>query len=135
DQAADFLHASGRLQALCYKEDIETALRTEGFGGFHLLGLSDFPGQGTALVGVLNPFWESKAYIDAEEFSRFCGPTVPLALPPQRVWAADEPIRFDVQIAHFGQEPLPPQVRWSLRDSDGAVLHGGTLTHDGPIAV
>ncbi|WP_420115152.1 sugar-binding domain-containing protein [Pseudactinotalea sp.] len=135
DQAADFLDASGRLQALCYKEDIEAALRTEGFGGFHLLGLTDFPGQGTALVGVLNPFWESKGYIGAEEFARFCGPTVPLALLPQRVWSAQEPIRFDARIAHFGAQPLSPEVRWSLRGPGGEVLHEGSLEHDGPIPV
>jgi hypothetical protein len=56
DLARDFLLASGRLQTLCYKEEIEAALRTPGFGGFQLLDLHDFPGQGTALVGVLDPF-------------------------------------------------------------------------------
>ena len=60
DQARAFLLASGKLQALCYKEEIESALRTPGFGGFHLLDLHDFPGQGTALVGVLDPFWDEK---------------------------------------------------------------------------
>ena len=60
-QLADsFLLASGKLQALCYKADIEAALRTPGFEGFQLLDLHDFPGQGTALVGVLNAFWDEK---------------------------------------------------------------------------
>ena len=57
--ADKFLYASGRLQTLCYKADIEAALRTPGFAGFQLLDLHDFPGQGTALVGVLDPFWDS----------------------------------------------------------------------------
>ena len=70
DQWRDFLRASGKLQALCYKEEIEAALRTPGIGGFELLDLHDFPGQGTALVGVLDPFWESKGYI------------TPAAIPP-----------------------------------------------------
>ena len=74
-----FLLASGKLQTLCYKEDIESALRTPGMGGFQLLDLHDFPGQGTALVGVLDPFWESKGYVTAAEYSRFCNSTVPLA--------------------------------------------------------
>jgi hypothetical protein len=60
------------LQVLCYKEDIESALRTHGMGGFQLLGLQDFPGQGTALVGVVDPFWDEKPYISAEEYRRFC---------------------------------------------------------------
>lgn len=58
--ADSFLYASGRLQTLCYKMDIEASLRTPGMAGFQLLGLNDFPGQGTALVGVLDPFWEEK---------------------------------------------------------------------------
>ena len=57
DLAHRFLMASGKLQTLCYKEEIESALRTPGMGGFQLLDLHDFPGQGTALVGVLDPFW------------------------------------------------------------------------------
>ncbi|UFU02932.1 glycoside hydrolase [Ruania suaedae] len=127
DQAEEFLRASGKLQTLCYKEDIEAALRTDGFGGFHLLGLSDFPGQGTALVGVVNPFWESKGYCTPEEFARFCGPTVPLARLPRRIWAADEQITFEVQVAHFGPAPLQAQVRWSLRADDGAALKDGVV--------
>jgi hypothetical protein len=63
DQANLFLQASGKLQTLCYKEDIESAVRTPGMGGFQLLDLHDFPGHGTALVGVLDPFWDSKGYI------------------------------------------------------------------------
>jgi hypothetical protein len=79
EQYADsFLLSSGKLQALCYKADIEAALRTNGFGGFQLLDLHDFPGQGTALVGVLNPFWNEKGYISPAEYSEFCNSTVPL---------------------------------------------------------
>ena len=74
DQARDFLMASGKLQALCYKEEIESALRTPGFGGFQLLDLHDFPGQGTALVGVLDPFWDSKPYLSPAEFQPFLRP-------------------------------------------------------------
>lgn len=135
DQAAAFLHASGRLQLLCYKEDIEAALRTEGFGGFHLLGLTDFPGQGTALVGVLNPFWESKGYSTADEFARFCGPTVPLARLPRRVWTADQEIDLDVQVAHFGAAPLEADVTWSLRGADGAELGTGLVAQGVTIPV
>ena len=86
EQARDFLMASGKWQAACYKHDIEAALRTPRFGGFQLLDLHDFPGQGTALVGVLDAFWDSKGYISAEEYSRFCGPVVPLARLPKMVW-------------------------------------------------
>ena len=82
--ADSFLYASGRLQTLCYKMDIEASLRTPGMAGFQLLGLNDFPGQGTALVGVLDPFWEEKGYVDGKEFSSFCSQTVPLIRFPLR---------------------------------------------------
>ncbi|MFC8943675.1 hypothetical protein ACFT1B_36930, partial [Streptomyces griseoincarnatus] len=118
-----------------YKEDIEAALRTEGFGGFHLLGLTDFPGQGTALVGVLNPFWESKGYCTPEEFARFCGPTVPLARLPRRVWTADQEIRFEVQVAHFGPTPLVADVRWHLRDRGGKELASGDVARGAHIPI
>ena len=102
DQAEDFLIASGKLQALCYKADIEAALRTPGFAGFHLLQLHDFPGQGSALVGVLNPFFESKGYINAEEFRMFCNSVVPLARLKKHVFRNNESLDADLEIANFG---------------------------------
>ncbi|GAB3274806.1 sugar-binding domain-containing protein [Kineosporia babensis] len=120
DQAEEFLFASGRLQLLCYKEEIEAALRTPGFGGFHLLGVSDFPGQGTALVGALDAFWDEKRYSSAAAWARFCGPTVPLARLPKRVWSTDEQLTFDVRIAHFGAVPLEAEVAWRLTFSTGS---------------
>lgn len=128
EQAHDFLMASGKLQALCYKADIEAALRTPGFGGFQLLDLHDFPGQGTALVGVLNPFWESKGYIHGEEHRRYCGPCVPLARMDKMVWTRDETFIADVEVCHFGENDLVSgQVTWSLVDAAGLVVDEGAL--------
>jgi hypothetical protein len=135
DQAEDFLHASGRLQVLCYKEDIEAALRTEGFGGFHLLGLSDFPGQGTALVGVVNAFWEPKPYCSPAEFARFCGPTVPLARLPRRIVTAASGLEVEVQVAHFGAAPLTADVTWSLREPEGGEVGSGVVASDAVVEV
>lgn len=132
EQLADsFLLASGKLQALCYKADIEAALRTRNFGGFQLLGLSDFPGQGTALVGVLDAFWEDKGYITAEEYSRFCNSTVPLLRLPKLVYAADEVLRGDLEVAHFGASPLEAATTsWTLKDKDGMQVASGKLEHE-----
>mgnify|MGYP001184957013 CR=1 FL=1 len=133
--ARDFLIASGKLQALCYKEEIESALRTPGMGGFQLLDLHDFPGQGTALVGVLDPFWEFKGYVTAEEYRRFCGPTVPLARLDKRVFTTDETLAADVEMAHFGPAPLKgAQATWRLVGDDGKAAAEGTLpARDVPI--
>lgn len=127
DQAEAFLEASGRLQVLCYKEDIEAALRTEGFGGFHLLGLADFPGQGTALVGVVNAFWQPKSYCTPQEFSRFCGPVVPLARLPRRIVAAGEGLEVEFQLAQFGAAPIVADLTWSVRNADGGELASGEV--------
>ncbi|MGQ9620754.1 MAG: sugar-binding domain-containing protein [Bacteroidales bacterium] len=105
-QAWDFLMASGKLQVLCYKADIEAALRTPGFAGFQMLQLHDFPGQGTALVGILNSFFESKGYVTPEEFRMFCNETVPLARMEKLVYQNNETFKADVEMAHFGREPL-----------------------------
>jgi hypothetical protein len=126
--AKPFLLASGKLQALCYKEDIESALRTPGMGGFELLGLTDFPGQGTALVGVLDPFWEEKGYVTAKEFRHFCNPTVPLARLAKRVFATNEKLEAQIEVANFGPEPLTNAVtEWKLVDGEGKVIARGEL--------
>jgi hypothetical protein len=124
--ARDFLFASGKLQALCYKEDIESALRTPAMGGFQLLGLNDFPGQGTALVGVLDAFWEEKGYITPADFRRFCNSTVPLARLERRVVTSDEHFTADVEIAHFGPAPLTRATTgWKLVNEAGAIAAEG----------
>ena len=123
-----FLLASGKLQTLCYKEDIESALRTPGMGGFELLDLHDFPGQGTALVGVLNPFWESKGYVTAAEYSRFCNSTVPLARLTKRVFTTDETLPAKLEVAHFGPEPFKAvKTKWKLVEQTGRVFAQGEL--------
>jgi hypothetical protein len=128
DLAKDFLIASGKLQALCYKEDIESALRTPAMGGFQLLGLSDFSGQGTALVGVLDAFWEEKGYITADEFRRFCAPTVPLARLDRRVFTSAETLVADVEAAHFSPTPLPEvKASWRLVDEHDRVAAEGSF--------
>jgi hypothetical protein len=128
DQARAFLQASGKLQTLCYKEDIESALRTPGMGGFQLLDLHDFPGQGTALVGVLDPFWEEKGYVSADEYRRFSNATVPLARLDRRIFTREEVLDANIEIAHFGPRPFTDTVAaWKLASDDGAVVASGTL--------
>ncbi|MDZ7608725.1 MAG: glycoside hydrolase family 2 TIM barrel-domain containing protein [Cyclobacteriaceae bacterium] len=124
--ADSFLLASGKLQTLCYKADIEAALRTPGMAGFQLLDLHDFPGQGTALVGVLDPFWEEKGYVTPQEYSRFCNSTVPLARMKKRVFTSDEEFTATLEVAHFGPEVLPDASSgWWITDQKGDTLFDG----------
>lgn len=130
----EFLYASGRLQALCYKADIEAALRTPGFAGFQLLGLTDFPGQGTALVGVLNPFWESKGYVDSKEYSSFCNSVVPLARFPKMVWKNTETLDIPLEIANFsGHIMKDAEIGWKISDETGNLLARGSCKVNLPV--
>ncbi len=118
-----FAFASGRYQLACYKEEIEANLRTPGLSGFQLLDLHDYVGQGTALVGLLDTFWEGKNYVKADEFKQFCNTTVPLAWLKKRVFTTDEKLEADIGVAHFGKEPLTKAVvRWEVRDETGKVV-------------
>ena len=128
DQARAFLMASGKLQALCYKEEIESALRTPGFGGFQLLDLHDFPGQGTALVGVVDPFWDSKPYVSAEEFHRFCSSTVPLARLAKRLFVTGETLEAAIEVYHYGAVDLTDtNLTWTLKHVGGEIVDSGRL--------
>ena len=133
--ADSFLLASGKLQALCYKADIEAALRTTGFGGFQLLDLHDFPGQGTALVGVLDPFWEEKGYISPAEYSRFCNSTVPLARMKKFIYKNNETFEAEIEVAHYGNAPFSAVTpKWKITDATGKLLQEGQLnTTDIPL--
>ena len=130
-QAEDFLMASGKLQVLCYKADIEAALRTPGFGGFQMLQLHDFPGQGTALVGILNPFFESKGYVTPEEFRMFCNETVPLARMEKMIWKGGEIFEARVEVTHYGSEPIiDAKILCQIINSEGSVLKEETMIMD-----
>ena len=126
--ADSFLLASGKLQTLCYKADIEAALRTKDMAGFQLLDLHDFPGQGTALVGVLDPFWDSKPYVTPDEFKQFSDVTVPLVRLPKRIFHNDEELVASVEVAHYGSKPLTLVTpTWRLTNSDKTILAEGQL--------
>lgn len=128
DQAADFLYSSGRLQTLCYKADIEAALRTPNFGGFQLLGLHDFSGQGTALVGALDAFWDSKGYTTPKEYRSFCNSTVILARIPKLIYQQHETFEAALEIAHFGAKPLEnTKITWQILDEKGRVKQQGSF--------
>jgi hypothetical protein len=123
DQAHDFMRASGTLSVICHREDIEAILRTPGIGGFHLLDIQDFPGQGTALVGILNALMQSKGLITPEAWRQFCCETVPLLRMKKYTWTTDETFIGRVQVAHYGPADIPQaRVSWTVTDSAGRTI-------------
>ncbi|AWI08347.1 hypothetical protein [Ereboglobus luteus] len=123
--APDFTAATGRFAALLYKEEIERSLRTPSLDGFQLLQLQDFPGQGTALVGMLNVFWEEKGFMQAKEWREFCNATVPLVRLPKVVYEHGEVIRAQVEVSNFGGDLSSAIVEWRMLDNNGREVGSG----------
>lgn len=125
----EFAYASGKYQLACYKEEIEANLRTPKMFGYQLLDLHDYLGQGTALVGILDAFWEEKGYATAKEFKRFNNETVPLARLRKLIFKADEQFEVETEIAHFGEKPIASAAPyWKIVDGKGKVAMSGELT-------
>ena len=126
--AYDFMMASGKWSALLYRADIEMNLRTPEGGGFQLLDLQDYPGQGSAYVGILDAFMESTGLIAPEEWRHFCSEVVPLFCTEKFCWTNDEALTGEVEIANYSESDLnSKQLSWTLTDSKQQVLDKGVL--------
>jgi Beta-galactosidase/beta-glucuronidase len=109
-KAEDFFRASGRFAADCYKRELEAALRSRELAGFQLLDLQDYMGQGTALVGVLDAFMESKGVISAEGWRSFCADTVLLGEFGSFVVSGGERMSLGLKIARYAPGHLDGAV-------------------------
>ncbi|HEX3628438.1 MAG TPA: glycoside hydrolase family 2 [Verrucomicrobiae bacterium] len=124
-EAPIYVHDSGELAALLYKEEIERALRTTNQAGFQLLQLNDFPGQGTSTVGLLDAFWNSKGLITPAQFRKFCCPVVPLLLMPRLVYQNDEIFDAGIEIANFSAGPMTNvTVIWNIFEGQKKIGSG-----------
>ena len=128
--AEKFLMASGKLQTLCYKYEIERNLRTPDYAGFQLLALNDYSGQGTALEGVLNVHWQEKGYTSAKEWKDFCNAIVVLARFPKFVFAADDTLKVPVEVIN-AYSSIVDSVRsaYYITNEKQEVLAGGSLAN------
>ena len=127
-QAEKFLMASGRLQTLCYKFEIERNLRTKDYAGFQLLSLNDYSGQGTALVGPLNVHWHEKGYCTAQDWTAFCSPMVALARFPKFVYTNSETLTVPVEAYNaFSTDVSGVRATYYISDDSQQVIAGGQL--------
>jgi len=123
-----FLMASGKLQTLCYKYEIERNLRTPDYAGFQLLSLNDYSGQGTALVGPLNVFWREKGYVTAREWRDFCSFLVPLARFPKFVYTNGDTLRVPVEIYNaYKSDVTEVKATYYIANDSGLIVKGGML--------
>lgn len=118
DDHERFFRCASKLAVDCYRREIETFLRTGELSGFQLLDLQDFTGQGTALVGVLNAFMESKGLISAAEWRQFCASTVVLGLFERFVLADGDELRFQVQVSECDPGKTHDTVRCELLEGE-----------------
>lgn len=126
--APQFTLASGKFSANLYKEEIERALKTRGLTGFQLLDLHDFPGQGTALVGILDAFWDSKGLVSPEEHRNYTAPIVPLLRFEKASYTSAEIFEADAEIANFSDRVLQnARPVWTAKNDKGEVLFSGEL--------
>lgn len=121
----DFMLASGKLQALCYKYEMERLLRTPQYAGYQLLSLNDYSGQGTALVGVTDVFFDEKGYITRDEFREFCSPIVPLAKFPKFTYSNTEDFEAELSVSNHSPYSITG-IEWQITDQNGHILNRGT---------
>lgn len=127
DQAEAFCQASGAWATELYRADIEMCLRSERMAGFQLLDLQDYPGQGSAYVGILNAFMESKGFIAPERWREFCCETVPLLRIARFCWTGGEALTARINVSNHGNDLGGRTLRWSLQAANGQPLGEGTL--------
>ena len=127
DQAEAFQQATGHFSVECYKADMEYAFRTPGFGGFQLLDLQDFPGQGSALVGILDAFMDSKGIVEPDVFYGFNAPLIPLALFSDYCWNNNQTLDIEFAISNYLESNWSEPLQWTLTTDDGKWAKSGVL--------
>lgn len=130
--AKDYFYASGKLAAACYKEELETIFRSRYLGGFQLLDLQDFPGQGMAFVGMLDSFMESKGILTESEWRSFCAETVALARFPSYTLVEGETFTAALSVTDFSNKPIKGmKFHWSVTSGKEKLADGAGEIGDG----
>ena len=121
-QVTDFHKASGLWSVKLYKADIEMDLRTKNMAGFQLLDIQDYPGQGSAFVGILDAFMESKNITTPEEWRQWCSPVVPILIVDRFCYESGDTLKAKIQIANYGSSSLKDKkLRWKIGESEGVM--------------
>lgn len=132
DQADDFFYTSGKLSVQCYKEELEAAARTKLLAGYQILDIQDFSGQGTALVGILDAFMDSKGHVTPEEWAGYCSDHILLAQFPKYVYQARETFRAKMAIRYYNPEKLENKIlHWELKQQKKIIREGSVVIPDG----
>lgn len=130
NQAADFHEASGKWSVELYKADIEMDLRTNNMAGFQLLDIQDYPGQGSAYVGILDAFMDTKGIVQSSRWRQWCNDVVPLAELPRYTYNDGDTIRWNILIANYSEndEQLKGKtMKWTISSSQHLMAKGNLI--------
>jgi hypothetical protein len=116
----EWLAASYRLQAVCLKNNMETARRSR-LSGASVWLFQDYP---NCAEGVVDMFLRTKA-LSPEEFRRFNAPTVLLLDLPRRNWWSGETADFGFVVSRFEDEPSEAAtLHWALESENSIAAEG-----------
>lgn len=124
-QDAEFQKASGYINKIMYKAEIEATLRTPESAGYALLSMVDYPGQGEAFIGWVNPFYKNKNFITAKEFREYGTYTVPLLLFNKWVWEDGETFKGKIEVSNFGPKAIDDaKVNYAIKYKQEVIAKG-----------
>lgn len=125
-----YARASLMTNRLMYKDEIESFLRTPSCAGLQLLGIQDYSGQGEALIGWLDSFYDAKPGAErAVPVANYFAPVAYLARFPKYTWRADETFSAKLVIHNYGDKPLNGPFAWSIP----ALGQSGTFAQAVPV--
>ncbi len=134
-----YARASLMTNRLMYKDEIESFLRTPSCAGLQLLGIQDYSGQGEALIGWFDSFYDRKPGAErAVPVSNYFAPVAHLARFAKYTWRADETFSAALVVHNYGPAPLSGELPWSFAGKTGTVrveVPVGAVAKVGEIAV
>ncbi|MFJ5779801.1 carbohydrate-binding protein [Streptomyces sp. NPDC093094] len=135
DMTHKFALVSARVSALGYKADMETSLRTPGLAGYQLLSIQDFPGQRTALVGILDCFMKERSGgLPNPVYKGFNNDVSLMARLDTYVYGSNETLKPVITIANYGPRTLPrARIEWTLGPETESLDGSRVTTRKGPV--
>jgi len=120
-----FHFASGMQSRLMYKDEIESFMRTPSCRGVHLLGMQDYSGQGEALIGFLDSFYEPKGFWSAKEARGCFAPIITLAEFEKYGWTTAETFSAKLLVRNQLCDLENAQINYQILNVSGNLVAEG----------
>lgn len=124
-QDEDFHMSTGLLQQLLYKNLVENITLASSSAGFQLLSMQDYQGQGEALIGWLDCFWDDKATTSAKNFRGYSNAVVPLIRTANFTYTLRDTLKLTMELANHYKADIQKPLCWEITDAAGKQLHKG----------